>query len=52
MGRPKIGDEDKKVKTNITLQKWHLEALKELGQGNVSRGVRKLVEFFKVDEKG
>lgn len=46
MARPKIDDEDKKISLHVTLQKKQIEVLKDLGNGNASEAVRKLVDEY------
>jgi hypothetical protein len=46
MGRPKIDEKDKKISINITLQREQVEILKELGNGNASEAVRKLISLI------
>lgn len=42
-GRPRIAN-DKTVRTTITILPEHLEAMKELGNGNLSIGIRYAIE--------
>jgi hypothetical protein len=43
-GRKRIKDDEPLVRSTVTLLKTHHDYLAKLGDGNVSAGIRKLVE--------
>lgn len=55
MARPKIKKSDKKQAVSITLTKSQLKFLQKLGGGNISHGVRIIVDNYVsknyIDEK-
>ena len=47
MARPKLKNEkDRKVPLNATVTKGDIRFLKNLGNGNISQGIRLLIEMF------
>ena len=52
VGRPPISKTEPGVKTSVTLLPSQIQWLKDYGNGNVSQGVRRLVnEKWKVNKK-
>lgn len=49
MARPKLKEEDKKISLHITLTKDQVRLLKEMGNGNASEAVRKLVDDLMIE---
>lgn len=48
MTRPKLDEKDKKVSLHITLNKDQIKLLKEMGNGNASSAVRKLIDALMI----
>ena len=44
LGRPALSKDDKTVNQNVSLTESRVEFLKEYGFGNVSLGIRRLVD--------